>query len=169
MRYLSSLLAASMFASACGGGTEPRDDGSYSGTVTGVVTTSFEGGSATFVEEDASESTISLIPGRPDGWLFFIYINPGTRPTVGTTFPIVSDDFPRPTTTHAIVAVTDFAGTTTRNWMSQSGELRINVSTPTRLAGTFQFTARGAGAFPVAGEITIDGMFDAVCGPPVGC
>jgi hypothetical protein len=161
---IAPLLIAALFAASCGGGTEPRDDGSHSGTVSGVVTGSLSG-TALFLE-DADEWSVIMSKRGPHGWLLIFRAFPGGHPAVGTVVPVVPPDPPEPTTLHGFALIEEYFAGGDRSWVSQTGELRITASSPNRLSGTFQITARSSGEGSIPGDITLTGTFDAVCVRP---
>jgi|SRR5687768_13310777 hypothetical protein len=164
---LRPLLVAGLLAASCGGGTEPTDEGSLSGTVTGVVSGSLSGTATFFSDSDGWVVTMASA-GAP-GWFVGLQAFPAGRPAAGTTVPVVPPDPPRPTTPHAFALIDEYFVGGDRSWVSQSGELRITTSSPERLSGTFQITARSSGLGSIPGEITLTGTFNAVCRPTPSC
>jgi hypothetical protein len=163
----TSVLISALIVLACGGGTEPLDDGSHSGTVGGAVTASFSGNATFFLGSDGM--AVVLEPPGPLGWLLGFAVFPSGRPAAGATLEVVPPAPPRPETPHAFVLVSELSGAGERSWMSQSGELRITASSPERIAGTFEFTARPSDDGSSAGDITVSGTFEAVCTPRGSC
>jgi hypothetical protein len=162
----ATLFTAVILACACGGPAEPKDEGTYDGSVTGAVNASFQGRIATFfLAGSTNTSTLALRSNQPNNWHFSLYTSPSGRIAAGTTLPIIQDDGQRPTTPHAFVVVDDYSSNTTRTWNSQSGELVVTSTSSTRIAGRFTFAAREFVLSGVPREISVIGFFDAICNP----
>ncbi|MDQ3950795.1 MAG: hypothetical protein M3282_10660 [Gemmatimonadota bacterium] len=160
-RGLAAQLAVVGLQISCGGGTEPRGEGSYSAHVTGAVTASIEGIAAFTTSSDGW--SLAMLPHRPgEGWSIFLLV-PGRRPEAGATIAIRSLDPSQPSpSAHATGDVMhDLGGGLFHFWFASSGEIRILASSTSRVSGSFELTGE---PFPAdeSGSITVTGTFDAV-------
>jgi hypothetical protein len=144
----------------CGGGTEPRDEGSYSANITGAVTATAEG-MAGFTTSGGEWGLVMLPRRFGEGWQIFL-VTRGPRPAAGTTISIRSPDASEPSTgTHATGDVSRMTTDEFDFWIASAGEIRILASSPSRLSGTFELTAESFIA-EGPGQIAVTGTFDAL-------
>ncbi len=160
-RNARSIVGFLALLASCGGGTEPQREGSYRATITGSISETAEGPAAFM---DGVEGwTLLLMPGEfEDGWSLFLSAL-GPRPAAGAIIPLRPRDFSTP------LSLGEATGDVARSgpadafevWMISSGQLRVTMSSSSRLAGTFELSAEpffedGPGA------IAMTGTFEAI-------
>ena len=136
--------------------------GSSSITVSGGVSSSFDGSAVFGVAEDGSSFSIGIFEGalptagNLNGELVAFGRSEGGRPATGTYSFSPSDmDF-------AGGYVSDFANTTSGTFVpASSGTLRITSSSSDRVAGSFTFSGQAISGGGPAGAVTVEGTFSA--------
>jgi hypothetical protein len=160
-RRAAVLLGCLVLQASCGGGTEPRNQGSYRISITGSVTASAEG-PAGFAVTDREWALIMLPKGFTQGWHIFL-AGGGSRPAAGTTIAIRTHDPNAGFPLDGVAGDVSYSGAddTFELWAATSGEIRIVTSSPSRLSGTLELTAEPLLADGL-GPITVTGTFDAI-------
>ena len=169
------LILLGLVASGCGDdGTSPEeelDSASFTATVSGALSRSFSG-VATFsagTDPETGESAWVLYlstggnnPTAATDLIWFAGIGAPSEGTKSVTDLAETGDLPEGGV-GGFVFVTDQSAGTIGTFLSQSGELRINSLSASRMDGTFTFTADGtiASQPPVEGSITVQGSFQA--------
>lgn len=171
-RVLVLPLALSIGVFACGGdstGPEEEEFGSFSVTISGLVTDSFEGeavfGEATDPDTNEEVWVLWLTDESEEKLVYLVRLS--DRPGNGT-YPfsdLNQEEFSAGDLAGLMIA--QVAETSTAIFSSTGGSLVVTGSSSTRMEGTFTIQAEGivmAGSEATEGQITITGEFDAVNG-----
>jgi hypothetical protein len=154
-------LLAVLVLTSCGDGTAPVIEGTFEASVSGAVSADFSG-AAEFGIHAGEGFGLVLLPDTP---LTLLGIGHAaeSRPAVGT-YPVGRPDEEGAFFGLLIHQTSQGA----MSFISESGEFTVSVSTPSRLAGSFEFSA--VAATPSGTEdVWIVGTFEASCARAARC
>jgi len=150
-------LALVLGAAACGGsstdeGGPGNPTGTFSATVTGAASANLSGEAAASTVPGTGRWGITLGVGEPQ-WI--VFLASGQRPLPGT-YPVLA-----PVLVFQMTEPAFSASVQTGGYSSMEGTLTLTSSSPTRVVGSFQFTAeRGTVGNPEV--VQVQGTFDAI-------